>query len=296
MSNKLSKKNAVFIMLGQSNAVGYATLMPKNDRIETPLKNVFGLTRENNLSFEGGSLVWTPYTSAGTILGEENDHTYSVSNCLAKLWQNEIDEGKTLPDLYIITIAIGAQGVTKEYMWNPERPPKLVPGPLGVVDVSLSPFANHIFSLLDDSFRKTGKEYEIIGLHWRGGEEDMCVLKHELERELKQTYNELLGKFYDSLGTVPPVVLHKIVCDKRVMEIDPSGKRLKNLNYINSVFSQLEKENENISVFDVQRAPYYDSGLPYDGIFKDCDVHFTPETNEWVAKTILARYIDKSSI
>ncbi|MBQ6625507.1 MAG: hypothetical protein IIX39_06830, partial [Clostridia bacterium] len=64
-----TNKNAVFIMLGQSNAVGYATLMPESERISTPLKNVFGLNRENNLSFDNNSLVWTNYTSDGTILG-----------------------------------------------------------------------------------------------------------------------------------------------------------------------------------------------------------------------------------
>ena len=109
-----TNKNAVFIMLGQSNAVGYATLMPESERISTPLKNVFGLNRDNNLSFDNNSLVWTNYTSDGTILGEENDHTYSISNCLAQFWQNAIDEGKPLPNLYIITIAIGAQGVTEK--------------------------------------------------------------------------------------------------------------------------------------------------------------------------------------
>lgn len=287
-------KNAVFIMLGQSNAVGYATLIPESERIKTPLKNVFGLTRTNNLSFENRKLVWSPYTSADTILGEENDHTYSVSNALAQLWQNKIDEGETLPDLYIITIAIGAQGVTEEYMWNPDRPKKLIPGPLGVADISLCPLSCHIFSLLDDSFRKRGEEYEIIGLHWRGGEEDMCVSKEKLECELKQIYEQLFEKFYNSLACVPPVVLHKIVCNKRVMEIDPSGKRVESMSYINSVFSLLARENENISLFDVHNAPYYNSELPYDGIFRDGDLHFTPETNRWVAKTILESYIESS--
>ena len=280
-----TNKNAVFIMLGQSNAVGYATLMPESERISTPLKNVFGLNRENNLSFDNNSLVWTNYTSDGTILGEENDHTYSISNCLAQFWQNAIDEGKPLPNLYIITIAIGAQGVTEKYMWYPDRPQKLVPGSLGVVDISLCPFATHIFSLLDDSFQRIGEEYEIIGMHWRGGEQEMDVPYDKLECELKETYNELFGKFYDNLGIVPPVILHRIVCEKRAMEIDPSGNWLKNMSYINSVFEELVAENENISMFDVQNAPF-------DGIFLENDLHFKPETNQWVAKTILDKYID----
>lgn len=284
-----SNKNAVFIMFGQSNAVGYATLMPESERIEKPLKNVFGLTRKNNLSFDNNALVWTPYTSAGTILGEENDHTFSVSNCLARLWQNAIDEGIGLPNLYIITIAIGAQGVTEEYMWYPDRPKKLVPGPLGVADISLCPLAEHILSLLDDSFHKMGEEYEIIGLHWRGGEEEMNVPKCKLECELKQTYSKLFGKFYANLKIVPPVILHRIVCEKRAMEIDPSGCWLERMNYINSVFSELMAENENISLFDVRDAPF-------DRIFLENDLHFTPEANRWVAKIILDGYVDGLSL
>ena len=63
-----TEKSAVFILLGQSNAVGYATLLPEGRRIETPLQHVFGLTRENNLSFDSRALVWTGYTSAGCAL------------------------------------------------------------------------------------------------------------------------------------------------------------------------------------------------------------------------------------
>ncbi|NLK49034.1 MAG: hypothetical protein GX294_00115, partial [Candidatus Cloacimonetes bacterium] len=93
---------AVFILMGQSNAVGYATSMTEQDKINTPLKNVYGLTRTHNLSYENQELVWTGYTSHDTILGEENDHTYSVANCLARFWQDAIDDGVDLPDLYII--------------------------------------------------------------------------------------------------------------------------------------------------------------------------------------------------
>ena len=190
-----------------------------------------------------------------------------------------------MPNLYIITIAIGAQGVTDKFMWYPKRASKLVPGPLGVADISLCPLAEHIFSLLDDSFRKMGEEYEIIGLHWRGGEEEMTVPYEEIKCKLKHIYNELFGKLYASLKTVPPVVLHRIVCEKRVMEIDPSGNWMKNMSYINSVFEELTEENENISLFDVRNSSL-------DGIFLENDLHFTPEANCWVAKTILDRYID----
>lgn len=285
-----NNKAAVFILMGQSNAVGYATLMPEAERMAKPLKNVFGLTRKNNLSYDNKELIWTGYTSHETILGEENDHTYSISNCLARFWQDEIDSGHSLPDLYIVNISIGAQGITSDYMWNPHRKPKLVPGPLGTVDISLCPFAAHILSLIKSSFEKIGKNYEIIGLHWRGGENDITVPKPELEKVLKSLYLELFQTFYDSLGEIPPVILHKIICAERALDLDPSGAQLESMYCIDRIFQELEYEHQNIRIFDVRNAPHYTPHTRQYGIFLDDVVHYTPETNQWVSKKIMESY------
>ena len=142
-----NKKNAVFIILGQSNAVGHKVPMKEQDKILSPMKNVFGLCREFNQSFDNKFLTWGGYTSFGMNLAEEQDNTYSVPNFLASIWQNHIDEGNknNLPDLYIIQIAIGAQGVREGAMWYPDRKEKLIPGKLGVVDISLFAIFVHIF-------------------------------------------------------------------------------------------------------------------------------------------------------
>lgn len=287
------KKAAVFILLGQSNAVGHGIPMQEKDIIKTPLKNVFGLNREENQSFENTELVWSGYTSFGMNLAEEQDNTYSIVNCLATLWQNHINNGNknNLPDLYIIQIAIGAQGVSEGYMWHPERAKKLVPGKLGTVDISLFPFCKHIFSLLDDSFAKLGKEYEIIGLHWRGGENDITATKDYLSQHLENIYTELFDTFNNLLGN-PPIVLHKIVCPDRANDMDPTGKYLYNMNYINEVFDIIQKKYENISVFDVRNAPQYISDIRGNGLFIEDAVHFTPEVNMWVAECILKKYND----
>lgn len=47
----MGKKEAVFILLGQSNAVGPNLPMREEDIIKTPLKNVYGLTREKKSIF-----------------------------------------------------------------------------------------------------------------------------------------------------------------------------------------------------------------------------------------------------
>jgi len=290
-----NKKAAVFILLGQSNAVGHDLPMSQEDIIEKPLKNVFGLTRSENQSFSNDNLYWSGYTSHSMNLAEEQDNTYSICNCLAALWQNEIDCKKTddLPDLYIIQIAIGAQGVSEKYMWNPEREEKLIPGKLGVVDISLFPFSMHIFSLLDKSFKDMGKDYEIIGIHWRGGEEDFTEPAEALKKNLDSIYTRIINGFNSVLKN-PPIILHKIVCADRTFYFDPSGQQFENMKYINSVFSDKEKEYTNVSVFDVTNAPHYIPDIRCNGIFIDDAVHFTPETNRWVAKCIMNDYINQN--
>ena len=285
------KKAAVFILLGQSNAVGHGIPMENRDFITTPLKNVFGLNRKDNQSFDNTELVWSGYTSFGMNLAEEQDNTYSVANCLASLWQEHIDKGNKndLPDLYIIQIAIGAQGITEKYMWYPEREKKLVPGVLGQVDISLCPFSNHIFSLLDSSFAKMGKGYETIGLHWRGGENDADADDASLD-VLYSTYRKMFDEF-DRILHYPLIVLHKIVCGDRMTDLDKTGKFLENMHRINGVFDQLEELNQNISVFDVRKFPQFVPSVRGNGLFIEDVAHFTPEVNRWVAGRIIEDYI-----
>ena len=287
MSNK---KAAVFILLGQSNAVGHGVPMKEQDKIKTPLKNVFGLHRRDNQSFDNKELCWSGYISGGMNLAEEQDDTYSVANCLASLWQGHIDVGDEdgLPDLYIIQIAIGAQGITKGYMWHPDKEKKLVPGKLGTVDISLFPFAVHIFSLIDKSFREMNKEYEIIGLHWRGGENDALAKRELLEESLEGLYDRMLEDFCPVLKN-PPVILHKLCCPDRMKEL--GNEAPSNMDFINGVFDRLAEKYDRVSVFDPTEAPQFVPDVRGNGMFIEDAVHFTPEVNKWVAESILDKYI-----
>jgi hypothetical protein len=289
-----NKKCAVFILLGQSNAVGHGVPMKKEDIVSVPMQNVFGLSREKNQSYDGAVLCFEGYVTAGMNLAEEQDDTYSVANCLAKTWQAEINRGAALPDLYIIHIAIGAQGVTSTYMWYPEREPILKPGKLGVVDISLYPFTEHILSLLDGYFKEAGKEYEVMGLHFRGGENDTTVEKEVLEKELFDIYTRIFDGFEKRLGKYP-LVLHKIVCPDRCMDMDPTGVKLERMHYINSVFLRLA-EKYGGEIFDATKAPQFIPNVRGNGIFIGDCVHYTPEVNGWVAETILAEYKKKNSV
>ena len=288
-----NKKCALFILLGQSNAVGHGVPMKEEDIVSVPMKNVFGLSREKNQSFDITSLSWEGYVTAGMNLAEEQDNTYSVANCLAKRWQAEIDGGASLPDLYVVHIAIGAQGVTKSYMWYPDRPKTIKPGKLGAVDISLFPFTEHILSLVKESFFAMGKEYEVVGLHWRGGENDTTVETAELKEVLEGIYVRMFDAFEKQIGPYP-LVLHKIVCPDRTLDMDPTGEKLRRMYYIDGVFDSLASHYAGASVFDATRAPQFVANVRGNGIFIDDCVHYKPEVNDWAAEQILRDYKAKS--
>ena len=287
------KDAAVFILLGQSNAVGHDVPMAEEDKILTPLKNVFGLHRDANQSYDVERLVWSNYTSDGMNLGETQDHTYSVANCLARQWQDAVDAGNALPDLYIVQIAIGAEGVTEKYMWYPDRPlGTLIPGVLDTANMALFPLTCQVLSLLKDSFDRMGKSYEVLGLHWRGGEQEDILPTETLEPVLKGLYDRVLEGFWSALGEKVPTVLHRLVCTDCWMKQErkypfstASG------NFINSVFEALEKEHANVKIFDARRAPQFDASVKGNNIFRKDLGHYTPEANQWVASEILRDYM-----
>lgn len=291
----MEKKCALFILLGQSNAVGHGVPMKEEDIVTDPMKNVFGLSRKKHQSFDNTALFWQGYTTADMNLAEECDNSYSVANCLAKRWQVAIDQGADLPDLYVVHIAIGAQGVTGNYMWNPDRERKFIPGKLGTVDISLFSFTEHILSLVKDSFARKGLAYEVMGLHWRGGENDVTAEIEALHRELENIYIRIFDGFEKHIGPYP-LVLHRIVCPDRAMDMDPTGEKLKRMHYINRVFETLAERYENASVFDATRAPQFVPDVRGNGIFIGDCVHYKPEVNDWVAKQLLLGYSEKKSI
>ena len=171
-------------------------------------------------------------------------------------------------------------------MWNPAKEKQLIPGKLGVVDISLFSFSKHIFEMIDDSFTGMGKDYEIIGLHWRGGENDITATPEYLLKNLKNIYVEMFDEFSRILKN-PPIVLHKIVSYDRANDLDATGVYSKNIDVINNVFQELENKYKNVSIFDVRKFPNYIPNVRCNGLFIQDAVHFTEEVNYWIAKSIL---------
>lgn len=285
------KKIAVFMLIGQSNAVGHAMPMEEQDIISTPLKNVFGLNREPNQTFDSNELVFTGYTSFGMNLAETQDNTYSVANCLARAWQDDIDNGVSLPDLYIVHIAIGSQGVYG--MWSPDREKVLVPGKLGECDISMYPLAVHVLKLFNKYMKENDLEPEFVGIHWRGGEQETRVPIPELEGRLKRDYIRIFEGLRSAIGYEAPIILHRMPFEKVMLKEDPTGEHLEAMNYINALFEELAIELPQTSVYDVRRVPFYDEYAWDCNIFRWDLIHYLGKTNDWVAKDILRDFKEK---
>ena len=295
----MKNRATVFILLGQSNAVGHGVPMNPEDIIAEPLTHVYGLSREQNQRLDIDKLTFSGYLSSGMNLAETQDNTYSLANCLAAKWEKAADDNPSLPDLYIVQIAVGAQGVGREYMWNPDYPIRFVPGPLGTVRISLFPFTERILSLIKPFFEERGIGYDILGLHWRGGENDTGNgMPEKIIPEIKPVYMRLFDMFSRALGEMPPTVLYEIRYGKK-NDAREDGVNVEYMNNtapaVNGMFREFAKDNSMITTFDPFSLSLYNKDEPLTwGIFKEEDgIHYTPEANREIASIIVKEAVGK---
>ena len=294
------KRNAtVFILLGQSNAVGHNLPMNEKDIISEPLTHVFGLSREKNQRLDPDKLTFSGYTSSGMNLAETQDDTYSLANCLAMKWEAAAREDSSLPDLYIVHIAVGAQGVGREYMWNPDYPLRLIPGPLGTVRISLFPYTERILSLIKPYFEERGVSYDFLGLHWRGGENDTGNgMPEEIIPQIKPIYRQLFDMFARSLGEMPPTVLYEIEYGMKNSQRTDGvnvGNMMCTAAATNEMFREFARESAEITTFDPFSLTLYNKDEPLTwNIFKEDDgVHYTAEANAEIASNLMKQAMKK---
>ena len=287
-------KAAIFILFGQSNATGHGVPMSEEDIIKEPLQNVWGLNREPNQSYDTEKLKFSRYTSYGMNLAENQDNTYSVANCLAKNWQKEIDSGVELPDLYVIQISIGGQGVFG--MWSPDREKKLIPGKLSDVNISMYPLSIHILKLLRKHLDDCQIEPDFVGLHWRGGEQEFWQHINNLRNEdrLKNLYKRMIDGWRNALGYDFPVIMHKLNFEFILRGLE-DGKHIPSMNFINEVYSDLCNELPSVSMLDTLNAPHYNPESGY-SLFLGDMLHYNPATNDWVSKEIIKDYKEKHGL
>lgn len=271
----MNPKKAVVFISGQSNAHAHGQKLPENEQITKPLSNVFTLDRDPNQNYDLEKVVWSGFTTAGKNLGESQDHTASFGYHLAKMWQAAIDGGADLPDLYIVQISIGSQGIING-MWNRDREKgELIPGPLKTVKIALFPFAQHIYKRVMEDL----EDPLMLGFHWLGCEQDIW-------REVYKSpeFNERYDHFFDTLlaaiGKPCPVYFYetylKMMCAR--FEIDGEAA-----DYINAAIYR-QADRLNAKLVRAKESPYWDENDPCLGIFAKDKGHYLAPVQEWFAQ------------
>lgn len=269
----------ILIVMGQSNAHGHGTRLPKEEEINTPLTNVFGLDRQYNQAYDLDDVVWSGFTTGGMNLGETQDHTYCLMESFARLWQADTDAGIPLPPLYCIQISIGAQGIANEErdglnMWYKNRPRVMKTGGLDGIDISLYPLACQILSLAMKNLRAAGKNPCVIGLHWNQWETEVhtggsCVENAE------NNYREFFKGFEEAIGEKFPLWLYEPLA--RVYN-NPPG-----VIAITSLFEKFTAESELVHYMKTSLYPGFDPSRDDQGIFLSDCVHYSPSVSRWFA-------------
>lgn len=276
----MGEKAAVLFISGQSNAHAHAQFLQEQDRIIQPLKNVFSLDRNPNQSLDITDVVWSGFTTAGKNLGETQDHTASFAYHFSKLWQGTIDGGAKLPDLYIVQISIGSQGIVNG-MWNRDKELVMQPGTLDTVNISLFPWAQKINRLVMENLRKSGKEAHIIGWHWLGGEQDMLNQTY-LQVDFQQRYDFFFDTMLASIGQECPLFIYKINCKRFIARRELPEETV---DSVNQALQRQVKRLPNAVMVDSAQCPLWDPKKDHDGIYAADDGHYLPETQKWFAET-----------
>lgn len=289
-----SKDSApLLIVMGQSNAHAHGTVLPSEQRILTPLKNVHGLACEDNQAYGLSDVKWSGFVSHDMNLGETQNHTCCLANYFAKMWQDAIDSGKDLPDLYIIQISVGGQGIAEfemtEYtpianMWYPLRKPVLKPGRGNECDISLYPLAVEILSLSVMNLMMAGKKPQIIGLHFNQYETE-CITGSNALNHAEENYENLFWGFFTALGSDKtgknvPLRLYRPLTEAIGKVPIPKDRT----DRINEIFEGFTKKYSNCKIIDLRETALWTDEAPRHGIFRFDGIHYTPEAHFEFAK------------
>ena len=274
----------LLIVMGQSNAHAHATHLNEAEVIRTPLKNVFGLSREYNQYYDLVDVTWSGFRTDGMNLGETQDDTASLANYFAAMWQSAIDGGRELPDLYIIQISVGGQGIAEFEangwnMWYPLRAPKLKPGPFGTCDISLYPLATEILSLAFMNLIYAGKTPQVIGLHWNQWETEAHTGSKALN-EARDNYKNLFWGFFTALGSDEtgrgiPLYLYRPLTEN----YEPSR-----VEKLYKLFCEFTDSYSDCRMIDLKASSLYNDTPRTHGIFLDDGIHYRPEAHRYFAE------------
>jgi hypothetical protein len=268
------KKKAVVFIAGQSNAHAHNQGLAEVDRIAEPMTNVFSLDRDPNQAYDRENIVWSGFTTAGKNLGESQDHTASMGYHLARLWQDAINRGTDLPDLYIVQISVGSQGIING-MWNPDRERILIPGPLGTVKIALFPLAQQIYRLVMADI----PDAEVLGLHWIGCEQEIWHNAWQ-SPQIDERYDHFFDALLSAIGTPCPVYFYETYLEPCCRKINLPLEAAEGVN--RAIYRQVERLGG--SLVRAKDSPYWDPEREGYGIFAPDNGHYLATVQGWFAR------------
>ena len=274
----------ILIVLGQSNAHAHGTHLPEDEIITEPLKNVYGLDREYNQAYGLDDVTWSGFTTGGMNLGETQDHTCCLANVFAKKWQDAIDGGAELPDLYVIQISVGSQGVGQfeahgDNMWYAMRDLIMKPGKLGECDISLYPLTTEILSAAVINLTMQGKKPKVIGLHWNQWETE-CYTGSKAMNDAKANYENLFWGFFTALGGGKTGHGVPLYLYRALSENFEAGR----VERMNGILEEFTKLYEDCRMIDLRDTDIYNDTPKTHGIFKPDGVHYTEDVHRYIAE------------
>ncbi|MFE2728776.1 discoidin domain-containing protein [Kitasatospora sp. NPDC059327] len=279
----LTKDAPVLIVLGQSNAVGSG--VPIQDAADVAQCKAFGrvkgLNRTNNRVTGAESATWSPYTCAGSNLGQEYNggRSYNVATATALRWERAVTAGAALPDLHVIHVAWGSQGIQEadgiNNRWWPDRDPTDVES---LFPLTVNTIANGLRAL-----REAGKQPRVIGIHWNQWEAEVTARSTISADHMQQAFLKVLEPLRTIAGaTTAPVFLYR----PRSNHYNATLKA-----HVTDALTGLAARPapnpyrllDPAEAVSATGTPLYDPAIPRNlGIYND-GIHYTRAVQEWFA-------------
>lgn len=281
----------ILVVLGQSNAYGHGTSLPNNLRNTVGFSNVKGLDRRTHNSVGISNVIWSNYKTQGYLIGYSMDNTYNVIGEFSRMWQNEIDKGTNLPDLYVIHIGAGSQGIAEIEKSNCNN---WWPGKA----YSLYPLTNVILDKAIKNLRSQGRNSRIIGIHWNQWEtevwtgSDLALGGNNAQAitGALSNYTNLFNGFFNTLKTRHiPIYLYY----PRSGVYRNSKGMIKITETLQTLVDTNEENDTNFKFIDAAHSPYWNASnwtvekanaSPATfGIFQGDNVHYNGQVQKWFA-------------
>jgi hypothetical protein len=260
---------------------------------------------------------WSDTTSSDMNLGYYGG-SGNAADFAAHAWQSAINAGEPLPDLYIIHIGWGSQGVDVAddaysgccgwtmhgvNLWQPMLDATKTP------TYALAPFARRMMYLGLKQILATGKKPRILGLEWNQWEAEAVPQNSAGNvttiRRAPENYANLFSSFFGTVGSEFPVMFVKplsVAFDNvtnAVAPYDPAS-----LASMQKVFGGfIEADPRTFSFVDASQSPDWNGRPPDFGIFQggqlgggDGSVHYNLDTQKWFGNQALASCLGRSQL